>query len=340
MADPKFFTKAGPFSVAQLAKVSGAVVSGSADSAAVYNDVAPLDAAESHHVSFLDNTQYTDAFRASRAGVCIIRPEYADAAPAGMALLVTSDPYRAYAKTATAFYPLPVASGDISAAAQIDETAELGEGAEIAAGAVIAAHAIVGARCRIGENAVIGPGVILGDDSSVGPCASLAYSEVGKRVLIYPGARIGQDGFGFAPGAEGHLKVPQLGRVIIGDDVEIGANSTIDRGSGPDTIIGDGARIDNLVQIGHNVQIGRGCILVSQVGVSGSTEIGDFAVLAGQVGVAGHLKIGAGAKIAAQGGAIQDVPPGVEVGGTPTVPVRQWLRTAAYLNKLMKKKGK
>jgi len=135
------------------------------------------------------------------------------------------------------------------------------------------------------------------------------------------------------------LKVPQLGRVIIGEDVEIGANTTIDRGAGPDTIIGSGARIDNLVQIGHNVQIGKGAILVSQVGVSGSTEIGDFAVLAGQVGVAGHLKIGAGAKIAAQGGAIQDVPPGVEVGGTPTVPVRQWLRTAAYLNRLMKKKG-
>jgi UDP-3-O-[3-hydroxymyristoyl] glucosamine N-acyltransferase len=340
MADPKFFTKAGPFTLAQLAKISGAVISDSVNADAVYNDVAPLDAAESHHVSFLDNTRYAEAFRASGAGACIIRQEYADAAPAGMALLVTPDPYRAYAKIATAFYPLPVASGDISSSARIDETAEIGEGAEIAVGAVISAHAKIGARCRIGENAVIGPGVILGDDSSVGACASLAYCEVGVRVLIYPGVRIGQDGFGFAPGAEGHLKVPQLGRVIIGDDVEIGANSTIDRGSGPDTIIGSGARIDNLVQIGHNVQIGRGCILVSQVGVSGSTEVGDFAVLAGQVGVAGHLKIGAGAKIAAQGGAIQDVPPGVEVGGTPTVPVRQWLRTAAYMNKLMKKKGK
>jgi UDP-3-O-[3-hydroxymyristoyl] glucosamine N-acyltransferase len=257
-----------------------------------------------------------------------------------MALLTTADPYRAYAKTATAFYPLPVASGTISPNARIDETAEIGAGSEIAAGAVVGARAKIGARCRIGENAVIGAGVVLGDDGSVGACSSLAYCEVGTRVLIYPGVCIGQDGFGFAPGAEGHLKVPQLGRVIIGDDVEIGANSTIDRGSGPDTIIGSGARIDNLVQIGHNVQIGRGCILVSQVGVSGSTEIGDFAVLAGQVGVAGHLKIGAGAKIAAQGGAIQDVPPGMEVGGTPTVPVRQWLRTAAYMNKLMKKKGK
>ena len=340
MADPKFFTKAGPFTLAQLAKISDAVISGPIVPETMYSDVAPLDTAVSHHVSFLDNTRYTDAFRVSRAGVCIIRPEYADTAPAGMALLTTPDPYRAYAKAATAFYPLPMASGEISPAAQIDDSAEIGEGTDIAAGAVISARAKIGARCRIGENSVIGSGVILGDHGSVGACASLAYCEIGAWVLIYPGVRIGQDGFGFAPGAEGHLKVPQLGRVIIGDDVEIGANSTIDRGSGPDTIIGSGVRIDNLVQIGHNVQIGQGCILVSQVGVSGSTEIGDFAVLAGQVGVAGHLKIGAGAKIAAQGGAIQDVPPGAEVGGTPTVPVRQWLRTAAYMNKLMKKKGK
>jgi UDP-3-O-[3-hydroxymyristoyl] glucosamine N-acyltransferase len=339
MADPKFFERAGPFSLAQLSEIADADLSNALNESVSFIDVAPLDAAETEHVSFLDNVRYTDAFHRSKAGACIVRPEFVSTAPDGVALLVTPDPYRAYAKVAAAFYPQPIATGLISKGAQIDRTAEIGANSNVSAGAVICAGAKIGARCQIGENAVIGKSVVLGNDVSVGACASLAFCEVGERTLIYPGVRIGQDGFGFAPGSEGHLKVPQLGRVIIGEDVEIGANTTIDRGAGPDTIIGSGARIDNLVQIGHNVQIGRGAILVSQVGVSGSTEIGDFAVLAGQVGVAGHLKIGAGAKIAAQGGAIQDVPPGVEVGGTPTVPVRQWLRTAAYLNRLMKKKG-
>jgi UDP-3-O-[3-hydroxymyristoyl] glucosamine N-acyltransferase len=339
MADPKFFKREGPFSLVQLSKIAGAEILNASNESMNFIDVAPLDTAKSEHVCFLDNVRYLVSFRASKAGACIVRAEFVSTAPKSVALLVTSDPYRAYAKIAAAFYPQLVASGLISSAAQIDKTAEIGKNSDVSAGAVICAGAKIGARCQIGENAVIGKSVVLGDDVSVGACASLAFCEVGKRTLIYPGVRIGQDGFGFAPGADGHLKVPQLGRVIIGEDVEIGANTTIDRGAGPDTIIGSGARIDNLVQIGHNVQIGKGAILVSQVGVSGSTEIGDFAVLAGQVGVAGHLKIGAGAKIAAQGGAIQDVPPGVEVGGTPTVPVRQWLRTAAYLNRLMKKKG-
>jgi len=165
------------------------------------------------------------------------------------------------------------------------------------------------------------------------------HATVGDNTIIHTGARIGQDGFGFAMGPAGHVKVPQLGRVIVGADVEIGANTTIDRGTGPDTVIGDGCKIDNLVQIAHNVQIGQNCVIVSQTGISGSTELGDFVVLAGQVGLAGHLKIGSGARIAAQSGVMRNVDPGQELGGSPAKPVRAWLKEVATLERLARKKG-
>jgi UDP-3-O-[3-hydroxymyristoyl] glucosamine N-acyltransferase len=158
-------------------------------------------------------------------------------------------------------------------------------------------------------------------------------------VRIFAGARIGEDGFGFAPDPSGHIKVPQLGRVIVGDDVEIGANSTIDRGSGPDTVIGDGCRIDNLVQIGHNVRLGRGCVIVAQTGISGSTVVEDHVFMGGQAGVTGHLRIGAGAQIAAQAGVMQDIAQQTKVGGSPAVPMRQFLRQAATLARLARKRS-
>jgi UDP-3-O-[3-hydroxymyristoyl] glucosamine N-acyltransferase len=185
---------------------------------------------------------------------------------------------------------------------------------------------------------VIGPGVVLGEDCIVGACASITHSIVGKRVNIYPGVRIGQDGFGFAMGPQGHAKVPQLGRVIIQDDVEIGANTTIDRGAGPDTIIGSGTKIDNLVQIGHNVQLGRGCVIVAQVGISGSTRLGDFVAVGGQAGLTGHLHIGAGARIAGQSGVMRDIEPGGTVGGSPAVPMADWLRQSALIGQMARKK--
>ena len=156
-------------------------------------------------------------------------------------------------------------------------------------------------------------------------------------MLIHAGVRIGQDGFGFATGAEGHVKVPQLGRVIIGDDVEIGANTTIDRGAGPDTVIGAGTQIDNLVQIGHNVVLGRGCVVVAQVGISGSTKVGDYVVIGGQVGLAGHLSIGNKVRIAAQSGVMRDVAEGETVGGSPATTMRDWLRRVAIVDRLARK---
>jgi UDP-3-O-[3-hydroxymyristoyl] glucosamine N-acyltransferase len=167
---------------------------------------------------------------------------------------------------------------------------------------------------------------------------TLSHCLIGARVVLHPGVRIGQPGFGFAPDREGPIKIPQLGRVVIGDDVDIGANTTIDRGSGHDTVIGPGTMIDNLVQIGHNAVLGRGCILAGQVGISGSTKLGDFVMAGGQAGLAGHLNIGTGARIAAQAGLMRDVEPGSTVAGAPAVAITSWWRQVAILQRLATKK--
>ncbi len=291
-------------------------------------------------MSFLDNKLYVDSFTKSRAGACLVHPDFVARAPAGMALLLTGEPYRGYGLVAQAFYPPPPLEPGIAASASVDATAVLGDGCRVGPGAVVAARAEIGRRCRIGANAVIGEGVVLGDDCVIGPQTSLMCCLIGARAVIHAGVCIGQDGFGFALGADGHTKVPQLGRVIIEDDVEIGANTTIDRGACPDTVIGAGTKIDNLVQIAHNVRLGRGCIIVSQVGISGSTKVGDFVMMGGQAGLIGHLEIGAGARIAAQSGVARDVPGGQTVAGSPAVPAREHWRQMVTLAALAKKKKK
>lgn len=304
------------------------------------DDVAPLDNAGPSHVSFLDNAKYRESFKSSKAGACFVSPEMAKFAPSDMVLLVTKSPYKAYALTAQAFYPDEASGpGSISPQSRIDPSAKIGAGCIIDAGAVIAAGVELGEGCLIGANAVIGANVVIGKKSRVGANASLSHCVIGENTRIYPGARIGQDGFGFAMDPSGFVKVPQLGRVVIGNNVEIGANTCIDRGAGPDTVIGDGTWIDNLVQIGHNVKIGKGCVIVAQVGISGSTVLEDYVVLAGQAGVAGHLNIGRGARIAAQSGIMKDVPPGEEMMGYPALPIRQFMRQIATLNRLVQKKN-
>ena len=260
-------------------------------------------------------------------------------APAGMALLLSDRPYRSYALVARAFYPATISqSANHHPSAIIDSAAKIGENCTIGAYAVIAADATLGDRVRVGAGAIIEHAVSVGEETDIGANASLSHCQIGPRCLIHPGVRIGQRGFGFDMSSEGHLDVPQLGRVIIGDDVEIGANSSVDRGSGPDTVVGDGCKIDNLVQIGHNVQLGKGCVIVAQSGVAGSTRLEDFVVVAAQTGISGHLKIAAGTQIAAQSGVMRDTEPGAILAGSPAVPKSQFFRQVAVLAKLAKDK--
>ncbi len=339
MADPRFFERAGPFTLGELAERCGARLADAAMAGRLVDDVATLDQAGSGQLSFLDNPKYTEAFAQTKAGACILHEKHAALAPAGVALLLSPKPYLTYARVAQLFYPAPRAISGIHPTAVVDPTARLAEGVAVAAHAVIEAGVTIGEGSSIGAGTVIGRSVVLGRDCRIGPQVTLSHCLIGDRVLLHPGVRIGQDGFGFAPDPAGHVKVPQLGRVQIGSDCEVGANSTIDRGAGPDTVIGPGCWIDNLVQIGHNVTLGRGCIIIAQAGVAGSTEFGDFVVLAAQSGVAGHLKIGSGVRIGAKSGVMTDIPAGESHFGIPATRVKEYFRQVATLRRLAQKKG-
>lgn len=339
MADPRFFKKAGPFTLAEIAQMSGAELADATAGQKTIEDVAPLQDATSVHLGFLDNKKYAAVFKQTKAGACFVRPEMVAHAPAGTVCLITKNPYRAYALTAQAFYPQPAVRDFRAPSAVIDPTAVVAKGAFIDHGAVIGAGVKIAAGCRIGARAVLADNVEIGEGSDIGENVYITHALIGKNVRIYPGAVIGRPGFGFAMDAAGFISVPQLGRVIIEDHVEIGANSTIDRGAGPDTIIGQGTRIDNLVQIGHNVQTGKNCVIVAQTGISGSTRLADFVMTGGQAGIAGHLSIGSGAKIAAQSGIMRDIPPAAEMMGSPAMPIKQYMRQVAMLSRMSDRKG-
>lgn len=335
MADPRFYTVAGPFRLAELAEIAEAEVAPGNDPESSFGDVAPLETAGPGQISFLENKKYFAALANSKAGACILHPDLADRAPAGMATLLSKAPYKGFALIARAFYRGPVFEPGVAPGAHVEESASLGEGTRIEHGAVVGKQVEIGSRCLIGTNTVIGDAVIIGDDTMIGANVTLSHCFIGSRVFVYPGVRIGQSGFGFALDPAGHVKVPQLGRVIVEDDVEIGANSTIDRGSGPDTVIGAGAKIDNLVQIAHNVRVGEHCVLASQVGISGSVRIGDGCIFGGRSGAADNLTIGNGVRLA--GGvavATHDIPDGMAVSGFPAQEHRKELREQASLRRL------
>ena len=340
MADPRFFTAAGPFRLGEIARLSGAELSDGANPDKMISDVAPLHAAGQEHLAFLDNKRYLESFMASKAGACIVAPDCADRAPAGMALILTPKPYKTYALVARAFYPRTRPPAGTHESAIVDPGARVGAGTAVGPGVVIGPKAEIGADCVIKANTVIEEGVVVGEETEIGANVFLSHCLIGRRCLIHSGVCIGNRGFGFAMEPEGYIDVPQLGRVIVEDDVEVGANSTIDRGAGPDTVIGAGSKIDNLVQIGHNVQVGRGCVLVGQAGIAGSTKLEDFVLVGAQVGVAGHIRIGKGAQLAAKSGIMRDVPSGQVVGGIPAMPIRDWLRLCALSQRQLKARGK
>ncbi len=341
MADPRFFNRQGPFTLGQIASICDGTLAEGTNAEALINDVGALAEAEPGSVSFfLNPKKYGEALSATKADAVIVHADQAARVPDGKAVILADNPHKAYALTAQAFYPRGESAPGISPHAVIDDSATLGEGLTIAPGVVVEAGAEIGDGTVIGANTVVGRNVKIGRDCWFGPQVSLSHCLIGDRVVIHTGARIGQDGFGFAIDLAGHVGLPQLGRVIIQDGVNIGANSCVDRGAGEDTVIGEGSYIDNLVQIGHNCTIGRHCAISGHVGLSGSVVLGDYVAIGGGAGLADHVTIGTGAQVGARAGVMRDVEPGTQVLGIPAMPIRQFFRQVAALNKLAGVKGR
>jgi len=338
----QFFKRPQGLTAQEIAALTGAVARGDVGERRI-SGVAPLDRAGPGDLAFMQNQKYSAAFAATHAGLCLTTEKFAGSAPRGVGVLVTPAPYRAFVTVAQKLYPgamrpssLFEASG-VAAGALVHPTARLESGIVIDPAAVVGPRAEIGAGTIIGPTAVIGPDVRVGRDCVIGAGSTTVHALIGDRVIIHAGTRIGQDGFGYVPGAGGHGKVPQVGRVIIMDGVEIGANTTIDRGAIRDTVIGEGTKIDNLVQIAHNVVIGRHCVLAAHTGISGSCTIGDYVMMGGRVGLSDNVSIGDGVMLAAGSGVMSNIPPGEKWGGSPAQPAREWLKANAALRRLTRR---
>jgi UDP-3-O-[3-hydroxymyristoyl] glucosamine N-acyltransferase len=318
---PTFLGESCELTIAEIAALTRAVLRSGPPPDRRIRNVAPLGAASAADISFLDDAKRVGELVTTRAGACLMAPHFADAAPSGLVVLVTDEPYRAFVAVARALFPSAQRpsslfnAGGHAAGAQVHSSARLEAGVTIDPLAVIGPRAEIGAGTVIAAGAGVGPDVRIGRQCAVGAGATILHAFIGDRVIVHAGARIGQDGFGYLSGPKGHEKVPQTGRVIIQDDAEIGANSAIDRGSIRDTVIGEGSKIDNLVQIAHNASIGRHCLIAAQTGIAGDVVIGDFVTMGRQVVVAGDVAIGEGAVVAERSRIISDVPSGARFPG-------------------------
>lgn len=339
MVDSRFFDGSDALTIAHIIehlREKGDVdleVRGDANK--MIKSVATLKTALPDDLSFFHNAKYVDDLRVSQAGVIITDQKYLDMLPKHCTAILSPAPYRTYAYAAQVLYPEHDAFiNDHNDGAEV----HVSESVVCEPNVLVKSGAEIGAGTKVGANTVIGRGVKIGKNCRIGQNVTLSHCSIGDDVTILPGTRIGQAGFGFYMDEKGAVSVPQLGRVIIEDYVDIGANVTIDRGALEDTFVGKGTRIDNLVQLGHGVRLGQGCIVVAQVGISGSTEFGNYVIAAGQAGFSGHLKIGDGAQIAAKAGVMRNIEPGSKVGGFPAVPIRQWHKQSATLAKLATEK--
>ena len=320
------------FTVQELAERVAGRVEG--DPARRVAGVAPAAAAGPEHLTFVVNERYARHVTERLPGAALV-PEDLTIEADGCSLIRVQNPELAFSQLVALFAPEPEPEPGVHPTAVLARGVSLGEGVTIAPHVVLEVDARIGDRTRIGPGTFVGPGVVVGRDCRVGPgCSLMAGTVLGDRVCLHTGARIAVDGFGYAAGPAGPVKIPQVGRCVIGDDVEIGANTTIDRGSLGDTTVGAGTKIDNLVHIGHNCRIGRNCFIVAQVGIAGSSVVEDGARLAGQVGLAGHLTVGSGASVGAQSGVMTDIPPGETWSGYPARPHRSWLRSTSIFYRL------
>lgn len=340
MSDVTFFPRRGTLTISAVCEMAGIDVPAGVDGATSFAGTAPIEHAGPDDLVYMNNAAYVDELPRTLARACLTSRRFAARVPSHVIPLVCADPYRVFAQATGALYPTALRPeslfgvAGVYPGAVVHPTARIERNVTVDPGAVIGPDADIGSGSVIGANTVIGPGVKIGRDCSIAAQVTIQAAFIGNRVIIHPGVRIGQDGFGFAMGPRGHLKVPQTGRVIIQDDVEIGANSTVDRGANRDTVIGEGTKIDNQVQIGHNAVIGRHCVIVAQVGISGSATLDDFVVMGGQAGVVGHVRIGAGAQVAGRGAVTRDVPSGQRWGGAPAKPFRDYGRELAAVARL------